>query len=154
MLIFCDFLKPKRRFIFSFSPLFPPFSLFTLRAATISLIHPLKFCFFGFKKSPGLLTSCLWQNSVVVRPESLLLTRVSISRVEYPLSGMPENEIMDLEVNAGEASNSGGKKCSNSKCLKAIKQSGPDNYKYCSTQCKNICAVLRNRDRSNSISSQ
>jgi hypothetical protein len=51
MLIFGDFLKPKRRFIFSFFPLFPPFPLFTLRAATISLIHPQKFGFFGFKKS-------------------------------------------------------------------------------------------------------
>jgi hypothetical protein len=36
---------------FCFSPLFPPFSLFTLPAATISLIHQLKFGFFGFKKS-------------------------------------------------------------------------------------------------------
>jgi hypothetical protein len=67
---------------------------------------------------------------------------------------MPENEIMELDGTAGEASSSGGKKCSNSKCLKAITRSGPGNYKYCSTQCKNICAVLRNRDRSNSISSQ
>jgi hypothetical protein len=67
---------------------------------------------------------------------------------------MPENEIMELDGTAGEASSSGGKKCSNSKCLKAITRSGPGNYKYYSTQCKNICAVLRNRDRSNSISSQ
>jgi hypothetical protein len=69
MLIFCDFLKPKRRFIFSFFPLFPPFPLFTFRAATISLSHPLKFCFFGFKKSPKIsislkkfetLPNCRW----------------------------------------------------------------------------------------------
>jgi len=69
MLIFGDFLKPKRRFIFGFFPLFLPFPLFNLRAATFSLIHPLKFWFFGFKKSPKIsislknfetLPNCRW----------------------------------------------------------------------------------------------
>jgi hypothetical protein len=46
---------------------------------------------------------------------------------------MPENDIMELDGTAGEASSSGGKKGSNSKCLKAITKSGPGNYKYCST---------------------
>jgi hypothetical protein len=49
MLILDDFLKPKRRLIFVFLSLFPPFPFFTLPAATISLIHQLKFGFFGFK---------------------------------------------------------------------------------------------------------
>ena len=54
---FCRFFKAKTTIHFQFFPLFPPFPLFTLRAATISLIHPLKFCFFGFKKSPKISIS-------------------------------------------------------------------------------------------------
>jgi hypothetical protein len=55
MLIVGDFLNAKVKFIFVFSPLFP--TLITFRAATISLIHPQKFLFFSFKKSPKISIS-------------------------------------------------------------------------------------------------
>ena len=80
MLIFCDFLKPKRRFIFSFFPLFPPFPLFTFRAATISLIHPLKFCFFGFKKSPKIVKT-RW-----IYPSSNSKTWIEIWKSRWPIN--------------------------------------------------------------------
>ncbi|KZS02201.1 Uncharacterized protein APZ42_000849, partial [Daphnia magna] len=39
-------------------------------------------------------------------------------------------------------------------CQKKLTQLGQGNYKYCSKHCKNICSLLRSRDRSNSNISQ
>jgi hypothetical protein len=66
---------------------------------------------------------------------------------------MPDDEGIDLEGTAGEI-NGGGKKCMHRNCQKKLTQLGPGNYKYCSIQCKNICSLLRSRDRSNSSTSQ
>jgi hypothetical protein len=66
---------------------------------------------------------------------------------------MPDDEGMDLEGTAGEV-NGGGKKCMHRNCQKKLTQLGQGNYKYCSKQCKNICSLLRSRDRSNSSTSQ
>jgi hypothetical protein len=80
MLIFGYFLKPKRRFIFGFFPLLPPFPLFTFCAATISLIHPLKFWFFGFKKSPKIVKT-RW-----IYPSSNSKTWIEIWKSRWPIN--------------------------------------------------------------------